>query len=153
MRDEQHILRESAKFLIGFLCSLRSLLNRLARVVAPQTALRRASVKTEDVRLSLFHQLAGVLLVERESNGDESHFLRDLQELDFILENDAALLQHLVDLAVLVDVADGRPDVRDGFDSHTAQVFQHGHHVLQGIVGVHARADECIPLQRRKNVF
>ena len=116
-------------------------------------ALGGPRVEAEEVRLRLRDHPAAVLLVEGEADGDHAHLLRHPEHVDLVLQGDAGLGQHLVDLAVLVDVADRRPDVGDRAHPHALQVLEHQHHVLQGVVGVEAGAHEGAAREGGQDVF
>jgi hypothetical protein len=66
-------------FSLAALGALGSLLDRLAGVVAPQPALRRAGVEAEDVGLRLLDEAQAVVLVERQADRHHVHLASELQ--------------------------------------------------------------------------
>ncbi len=70
-----------------------------------------------------------------------------------MLQRDSGAREHPEEVAVLVDVGDGRPDVRNRADAHRLQLLEHRPHVLQRVVGVDAGAHEGVALHRRQDVL
>jgi hypothetical protein len=152
--DEDGVGAELAALLVHFFSLHGGFLDGHAVVVSLDAALGGAGVVAEDVGLGLGADVVGIFFGEGESHGDHVHFLFGEDEhVDLVLEGDASGGHDLEDLGVMVDVRDGRSDVRDGLDAHVEALLEDHTHVLEGIVGIETGADEGFALEGGHDVL
>jgi hypothetical protein len=152
--DEEGVGAELTALLVNFFGLRGGFLNGHAVVVSLDAALGGAGMVAEDVGLGLGADVVGVFFGKGEADGDHVHFLFCKDEhVDLVLKGDAGGGHHFENLGVVVDVGNRRPDIGNGLDAHVFALLQDHAHVLEGVVGIEAGADEGFAFECGHDVF